>query len=148
MTTFNYQCSSLLFSKVVRVQSKQDNQVYKEMKGYMLWSQLPSDRKNIGLEKQQKTLLIMRFMLPNFRIMQKKDCSFRMYQNLKITHAAPDHPFLAITQNWAMRLFVGFVMQGHIWRIFFSSKISFVYNCSLGQERDLYFELRTVFNKT
>ena len=22
--------------------------------------------------------------------------------------------FLAITQNWAMRLFVGFVMQGHI----------------------------------
>ena len=114
MTTFNYQCSSLLFSKVVRVQSKQDNQVYKEMKGYMLWSQLPSDLKNIGLEKQQKTLLIMRFMLPNFRIMQKKDCSFRMYQNQKITHADPDHPFLAITQNWAMRLFVGFVMQGHI----------------------------------
>ena len=27
-------------------------------------------------------------MLPNFRIMQKKDCSFRIYQNLKITHAA------------------------------------------------------------
>ena len=37
-----------------------------------------------------------------------------MYQNLKITHADPDHLFLAITQNWAMRLFVGFVMQGHI----------------------------------
>ena len=43
------------------------------------------------------------------------DYSFRIYQNLKITHADPDHLFLAITQNWAMRLFVGFVMQGHIW---------------------------------
>ena len=53
-------------------------------------------------------------MLPNFRIMWKKDSSFRIYQNLKITHAGPDHLFLAITQNWAMRLFVGFVMQGHI----------------------------------
>ena len=84
MTTFNFQCTILLLSKVVRVQSKLDNQVYKEMKGYMLWSQLPSDRKNIGLEKQQKTLLIMRFMLPNFRIMQKKDCSFRIYQNQKL----------------------------------------------------------------
>ena len=55
----------------------------------------------------------MRFMLPNFRIMQKKDCSFRRYQNQKLTHADPDHLFLDITQNWAMRLFVGFVMQGH-----------------------------------
>ena len=55
MTTFNYQCSSLLFSKVVRVQSKQDNQVYKEINLHMLSSQLPSNRKNIGLEKQQKT---------------------------------------------------------------------------------------------
>ena len=54
----------------------------------------------------------MRFMLPNFRSMYKKDCSFKIYQNLKI--ADPDHLFLAITQNWAMRLFVGFVMQGHI----------------------------------
>ena len=53
-------------------------------------------------------------MLPNFKIMYKQDCSFRIYQNLKITHADPDHQFLAITQNWAMRLFVGFVMQGHI----------------------------------
>ena len=35
MTTFKFQCSSLLLSKVVRVQSKQYNQVYKEMKGYM-----------------------------------------------------------------------------------------------------------------
>ena len=77
-------------------------------------SQLPSDRKNIGLEKQQKNLLIMRFILPNFRSMYKKDCSFRIYQNIKITYADPDHLFLAITQNWAMRLFVGFVMQGHI----------------------------------
>ena len=31
--------------------------------------QLPSDRKNIGLEKQKQKLLIMRFMRPNFRIM-------------------------------------------------------------------------------
>ena len=114
MTTFNFQCSSLLLSKLIRVQSKLDNQVHKEMIGQVLWSQLPSDYKNIGLEKQQKNLLIMRFILPNFRIMLKKDCSFRIYQNLKITHADPDHLFLAITQNWAMRLFVGFVMQGHI----------------------------------
>ena len=69
MTTFKFQCSSLLLSKLIRVQSKLDNQDYKEMIGQVLWSQLPSDRKNIGLEKQQKTLLIMRFMLPNFRIM-------------------------------------------------------------------------------
>ena len=46
----------------------------------------------------------MRFMLPNFRIMYKKDCSFRIYQNLKITHADPDHLFLAITQKLAMQL--------------------------------------------
>ena len=69
MTTLNSQCSSLLLLKLIRVQSKLDNQVYKEMIGQVLWSQLPSDRKNIGLEKQQKTLLIMRFMLLNFRIM-------------------------------------------------------------------------------
>ena len=52
MTTFNFQCSSLLLSKVVRVQSKQDNQGYKKMKGNMLWLQLTSDHKNTGLEKQ------------------------------------------------------------------------------------------------
>ena len=69
MTTLKFQCSSLLLLKLIRVQSKLDNQVYKEMIGQVLWSQLPSDRKNIGLEKQQKNLLIMRFMLPNFRIM-------------------------------------------------------------------------------
>ena len=69
--------------------------------------------KNSGLEKQQKPLLIMHFMLPNFRIMQK-DCMFRIYQHLKIPHADPDHLFLAIAQNWAVRLLVGFVMQGHI----------------------------------
>ena len=51
------------------VQNKLDIQVYKEMIGQVLWSQLPSDHKNIGIEKQQKPLLIMRFMLPNFRIM-------------------------------------------------------------------------------
>ena len=69
MTTLKFQWSSLLLSKLIRVQSKLDNQVYKEMIGQVLWSQLPSDRKNIGLEKQQKNLLIMRLMLPNFRIM-------------------------------------------------------------------------------
>ena len=70
MTTFKFQSSSLLLSKLIRVQRKLDNQVYKEMIGQVqLWSQLPSDRKNIGLEKQQNTLLIRRFMLPNFRIM-------------------------------------------------------------------------------
>ena len=94
MTTFNFQCSSLLLSKLIRVQSKLDNQVDKEMIGQVLRSQLPSDCKHIGLGKQQKP--------------------FRIYPNLKITHADPDHLFLAITQNLAMRLFVGVVMQGHI----------------------------------
>ena len=50
MTTFNFQCSSLLLSTIVRV--KPDNQGYKEMKGHMLWLQLTSDHKNIGLENQ------------------------------------------------------------------------------------------------
>ena len=54
MTTLNFQCSSLLFSKFIRVQSKLDNQVYKEMIGQVLWSELPSDRNNIGLEKHLK----------------------------------------------------------------------------------------------
>ena len=38
MTTINFQCSSLLLSKLIRVQSKQDNQIYKDMKGqcYMI----------------------------------------------------------------------------------------------------------------
>ena len=33
--------------------------------------------------------------------------------NLKITHADPDHLFLAITENWAMRLFVGLGCRFH-----------------------------------
>ena len=57
MTTLNFQHSSLLLSKLIRVQSKLDNQVYKEIIGQVLWSQLPSYRKNIGLEKQQNTFL-------------------------------------------------------------------------------------------
>ena len=65
MTTLNYQCSSLLLSKLLRIQIKLDNQGYKEMIGQVL----SSDRKNIGQEKQQKALLITRVMLPNFRIM-------------------------------------------------------------------------------
>ena len=86
MTTLKFQRSSLLLSKLIMVQSKLDNQVYKEMIGQVLWSQLPSDRKNIRLEKQQKTLLIMRFMLPNFSIIE---------EGLVLG---------SITQNWAMRL--------------------------------------------
>ena len=56
MTTCNFQCNSLILSKVSRVQIKQDNQGCKEMKGPMLWLQLASDHKNIGLEKRQKPL--------------------------------------------------------------------------------------------
>ena len=44
----------------------------------------------------------------------QKNCKFRIYQHLQIPHADPDHLFLAIAQNWAMQLLVGFVMQGHI----------------------------------
>ena len=36
MTTFNFQWSSLLLSEVVMIQSKRDDQGYKEMKGQML----------------------------------------------------------------------------------------------------------------
>ena len=36
---------------------------------------------------------------------------FRNKPKPKITHADQDHLFLAIAQNWAVRLFVGFVMQ-------------------------------------
>ena len=54
MTTFKFQSSSLLLSKLIRAQSKLDNQVYKEMIGQVLWSQLPSDRKNIDLQKTAK----------------------------------------------------------------------------------------------
>ena len=50
----------------------------------------------------------MRFMHPNFRIALSEYIKIE-----KITHAGPDQLFLAITQNWAVRLFVGFVMQGH-----------------------------------
>ena len=33
-----------------------------------------------------------------------------LFQNIS---KSKNYLFLAITQNWAMRLFVGFVMQGH-----------------------------------
>ena len=95
MTICNFQCTSLLHSKVDGVQNEQDNQDDKEMKGHMQWLQLISDWRNVALETTAKILLIMRFMLPNFRIMQK-NCSFRIFQNLKTTHADPDHIFLAI----------------------------------------------------
>ena len=42
-----------------------------------------------------------------------------IYQDIEITHGDPDHIFLAIAQHWAMRLFVGFVMQGHIYLCYF-----------------------------
>ena len=54
MNTVKFQHSSLLLSKLIRVQIKLENQVYKEIIGQVLWLQLPSDRKHIGLEKQQK----------------------------------------------------------------------------------------------
>ena len=71
MTTCNIQRPSLLHSKLVGVQSGQDNQGYKEMEGHCAMIANKIRLKNIGLEKQQKTLLIniMRFMLPNVRIM-------------------------------------------------------------------------------
>ena len=58
----NFQCTSLLLSNVVMVQSKQDNQGYKEMKGHLLWLQLTSDQKNIeSRQKQQKPLVYHSF---------------------------------------------------------------------------------------
>ena len=57
--------------KLLGVQSEQDNQGYKEMKDTCNDCKLHhTQKKNIGLEKTgKKTLLIMQFMLPNFRIM-------------------------------------------------------------------------------
>ena len=45
MTACNFQWTSFLLSKVVRVQSEQDDQDYKEMKGHMLLLQITSDQK-------------------------------------------------------------------------------------------------------
>ena len=72
--------------------------------------------KYIGLEKQQKnSTYIICVMLPNSQ--EYVEEAIALSQNIpkyKITHADLDHLFLAITENWAMRLFVGVVMQGHI----------------------------------
>ena len=75
--------------------------------------------KNNDLEKQQKPLPIICFMLPTREDYVEEGLLFQNIhvpkpKNLEITHANPDHLFLAIAQNWAMRLFVGFMMQGHI----------------------------------
>ena len=56
---------------------------------------------NIDLEKQQKSLLIMRYMPPNFS-------SFRIYENLRITHADQDHLFLAMAQQLGYATFCWF----------------------------------------
>ena len=66
MTTFIVQCTSLLLLKVVRVQSKEDDQGNERTHAMIATNIRPKD---IDLEKQQKTLLLIRFMLPNFRIM-------------------------------------------------------------------------------
>ena len=93
MTTCNFQCTTLPLSKVVRVQSKQDKVI---RKGHVVWLQLTRDLNHIGLEKQQKPLLIMCFMLSNFRVMEK-DCSFRIYQQRKIAHAFTRSPIFSHT---------------------------------------------------
>ena len=71
MTTWKFQCPSLLHSNVVEVQSEQDNQGYKEMKGHKSHAMIANNfrPKSSDLEEKQKPLLIMRFMLPNFMIM-------------------------------------------------------------------------------
>ena len=114
MATLNFQCSNLLLSKVIRVQRKQDNQVYKEMKGQVLWSQLPSDRKKIRLEKQQKTLLIIRLIPSKLQEYVEEGLLFQNIPKYKNYPRWPRSPIFSHNTNWAMRLFVGFVMQGHI----------------------------------
>ena len=47
----------------------------------------------------------------------------------KITHADPDHLYLAIAQNWVMRLVVGFVMQGHIWGVILGQTLAATLVC-------------------
>ena len=59
----------------------------------------------------------MRFMLPNYRIMPNV-CAIQNISDAKdITHADPDHLFLAVTQYWSrMRLCaIGFpTLKSHI----------------------------------
>ena len=66
------------------------------MKGHMLWLQLLSDRKHVGLEQLQKPLLKNAFYASKLQEYVVKECSFRKYQILKITHADPDHLFLIL----------------------------------------------------
>ena len=54
MSSFKFQCSSLLLSKLIRVQSKLDNQVYKEMIGQVLWLQLYHQTINYWSRKTAK----------------------------------------------------------------------------------------------
>ena len=70
MTTCKFQSTSLLFSKVVGIQIKKDNQGYKEMKGHMLWLHLTSNRKHIGLKTSRKYYL--RFMLPTSGLQRRR----------------------------------------------------------------------------
>ena len=58
MTTCNFQCTSLFHSKVVGVQSEQDNQGYKEMKGHMQWLQLISEGNTLVLNNSKITAYI------------------------------------------------------------------------------------------
>ena len=98
LTTCNFQRTSLLLSKVVRVQIEQDNQGHKEMRGHMLWLLLTSDGKKYWSRKAAKTTTYNAFYTSKI-----KDyvglLSQNIYQNLKITHADPDRLFLAIAQN-------------------------------------------------
>ena len=72
--------------------------------------------KMIDLEKQQRALLRNSFYASTLQDYVEEGLLFQNIPKPKITHADPDRIFLAIAQNWAMRLFVGFVMQGHMCR--------------------------------
>ena len=64
-----------------------------EMIGQVLWSQLPSDRKNIGLEKQQETPTYNAFYASKLQDYVDRRIALSEYiKNLKITHADPWSP--------------------------------------------------------
>ena len=65
--------------------------------------------------KTAKTTTYNLFHASKFQDYVEERFLFQNTPKPKITHADQDHMFLAKAQTWAMRPFVGFVMQGHIY---------------------------------
>ena len=87
------------------------SKMIKVIRKWRTYAMIPT---NIRPSNQQILPLLMRFMLPNSRIMNKKDYSFRIYQNHKISGWPRSHILSHIIILVGATV-LGFVMQGHIW---------------------------------